>query len=86
MAVVHDLAVLHLDERMQVVRLAEGVGLGHRLEVIDDVGWRLVVMGDAHRERNLGQPFYGFRRDPRYGCDGRLEPHGLSSLGLDAKG
>ena len=55
-AVVHDLAVLHLDERVQLVRLAERVGLGHRLEVVDDLRRRLVVVGDAHRERNLGQP------------------------------
>ena len=33
MAVVHDLAVLHLDESTELVRLTERVGLGHRLQV-----------------------------------------------------
>ena len=61
-AAVDDPAVLDLDERPQLVGLAEAVGPAQLLEVArsDLVGWRLVVVGDAELERDLGQAFDGF--------------------------
>ena len=64
LAVADDLAVLDVDVRTQLVRLAEGVGLDERAEVLDRVRRGIVVVGDAHRERHLRQPFDGLGRDP----------------------
>ena len=76
MTVVDDLVVLDLDPRFQLVRLTEEVGAVHRLEVVDPVRGRIVVVGDAERERQLRQPFDRLGRNPGNGSDGRVDPHG----------
>jgi hypothetical protein len=79
MAVVDDLAVVpDLEERSQLVRLPEGVRVPQRVEVLDHVRRRIVVVDDAHRERELRQPLDGLGRDPRDCGDGRFDAHGES--------
>jgi hypothetical protein len=73
MAGVHDPAVFDLDERAQLVRLAKAVARAQRLEVVQVVRWRLVVVRDAQFERDLGRAGDGLGRDPRHRDDGRLE-------------
>ena len=72
---VKDLAVLDFDPRLQLVRLAEEISPVHRVDVVDAIGRRGVVMGNAERERKLRQPFDRLRRDPRDRRDGGLDPH-----------
>ena len=61
--------VLDLDVGAELVGEAEAVRHPQRLEVLDDVGGRFVVMEDAHLERHLCQAGDRFGRDPRHGCD-----------------
>ena len=61
---VHDPAVLDLDERAQLVRLAEAVARSELLEIDETIGRRLVVMGDAGLERDLRWARDGLGRDP----------------------
>ena len=61
---VQDPAVLDLDERTQLVRLAEAVARSELLEIDEAIGWRLVVVGDAGLERDLRWPGDCLRRDP----------------------
>ena len=61
---VHDPAVLDLDERAQLVRLAEAVARSELLEIDEAIGRRFVVVGDADLERDLRRPGDGLRRDP----------------------
>ena len=68
-----DPAVFDLDERPQLVRLAEAVGRPELLEVLEALGRRFVVVGDAQLERDLRRTGDGFGRDPGHGGDGRLE-------------
>ena len=53
MSGIHDPAVLDLDERAQLVRLAEAVARSELLEIDEAIGRRLVVVGDAGLERDL---------------------------------
>src|SRR5439155_17287428 len=68
--VVDDLAVLDLDPALQLVRLAEEIGPVHRVDVVDAVWRRSVVVGDADCERELRQSLDRLRRDPRDRGDG----------------
>jgi hypothetical protein len=63
-AVVDDLAVLHLDPSAEFVGEAEPVGEPQLLEVLDHVGWGVVVVGHARLERHLRQAGDRLRRDP----------------------
>ena len=67
--------VAELDEALELVRLAEEVRLAHRVEILDLVGRRIVVVGHAHRERKLGEPLDGLGGNPRDGGNGRLDAH-----------
>ena len=53
---VDDLVVLDLDPGLQLVRLAEKVVLVQRVEVVDAVGRRLVVMGHPSSNGSFGMP------------------------------
>ena len=64
MAGVDDSAVLDLDERAQLVRFAEAVARPELLEIIETIGGRLVVVGDAGLERDLRWARDGLGRDP----------------------
>jgi hypothetical protein len=65
MSGIRDRAVVcHLDVRPQLVGLTERIGFAHRIEVLDHVRRRVVVVGDAHRERDLREPLDGFGRNP----------------------
>jgi hypothetical protein len=70
---VDDPAVLDLDERPQLVGLAEAIRRPEVLEVLEDVGRWLVVVGDAQFERDLRRSSDRLRRDPGHRGDGRLE-------------
>jgi hypothetical protein len=45
----------------------EAVGLPQRLDVLDDIGGRLVVVGESGVEGHPGTTPHGLRRDPRQG-------------------
>jgi hypothetical protein len=75
-AVERRLAVVELDPRPQFVRLAEGVRLTKRLEVLELVRRRVVVVGDAHLERKLRHARDRFGRNPGDRRDGLLNSHG----------
>jgi hypothetical protein len=74
-AVERRLAVLELDPRAQFVRLAEGVRLAKRLEILQLVGRRVVVVGDPHLERELRHARDRLGRNPGDRCDGLLDAH-----------
>ena len=81
-AVADDPSVLDLDERPELVRLAEPIRPAKLLEVVELVGRRLVVVGHAHLERDLREAGDGLRRDPGDRRDGRFDPgagHGVTS-------
>ena len=59
------LAVLDLDPRAQLVRLAEGVRLVQLVEILDPVRRRIVVVGDPELERELRHALDRLGRDPR---------------------
>jgi hypothetical protein len=69
---VHDPTVLDLDERPELVRLAEPIRRPELLEVGQGVRRRLVVVGDAQLERDLRRAGDRLGRDPRDRGDGRL--------------
>ena len=76
MTVAHDAPVLDLDPGAQLVGESEGVGLAQRLEVVDHLGQRRVVVGDAHVECQLGgQPLHRLRGDPRDRGDRGFDAH-----------
>jgi hypothetical protein len=64
MTVIDDLAAFDLEPRFQLVRFTEEVGSVHRLDLVDPIRRRIVVMGDPERERQLRQPLDSFRRNP----------------------
>jgi hypothetical protein len=68
-ALVDDLAVIDLDPGLELVRLAEEIVLVQRLEVVDPVGRRFVVVGDAHLERHLRHARDRLGRNPGDGRD-----------------
>ena len=51
--VVHDLAVLDLDPRLQLIRLAEEIGPVHQFQVVDAVRRGVVVVDHTHGEGQL---------------------------------
>jgi hypothetical protein len=63
--VVDDAPVLDLHPRPKVVREPKGARGMEPLEVVDDVGRRLVVVADPKLEGELGDAFDRLRRDPR---------------------
>ena len=66
LAVPDDAAVLHVDPRPQLVGEAERVGLAERVEVVDGLRERGVVVRDPHLEGNPGAgSLDGLRRYPR---------------------
>ncbi len=69
----HDPPVLDLDERAQLVRLAEPVARPEILEAVQPVGRRVIVVGDPELEGDLRRPGDRLRRDPGHRGDGRLE-------------
>ena len=73
--------VAELDERPQLVGLAERVCLPQRVEILDHARRRVVVVGDADREREFRQALDGLRRDPRDCGDGRFDAHGTPFAG-----
>jgi hypothetical protein len=46
MTVIDDLAAFDLEPRFQLVRFTEEVGSVHRLDLVDPIRRRIVVMGD----------------------------------------
>ncbi len=64
-----DLAVDHIDPRSQPVGEAEAIRRLQRLEQLDVIGGRIVVVGQAHFERDLGDPPDSLGWDPRDRCD-----------------
>ncbi len=65
MAVADDAAVLDLDPGAQLVGEPEAVGGLERLQVLEHLGGRGVVVGDAEAERQLGPgAFHRPERDP----------------------
>src|SRR5438477_4348523 len=81
-AVERRLAVVELDPCTQLVRLAEGVRLAKSLEVFELVRRRLVVVGDAHLERELRHARDRLGRNPGDRRDGLLDSHGRTPLWL----
>ena len=71
-----------LDERPQLVGLAERVRLPQRVEILDHARRRVVVVGDANRERELRQALDGLRWDPRDCSEGRFDAHGTPFAGI----
>jgi hypothetical protein len=61
---VDDLAVFDLEPGLQLVRFSEEIGAVHRLDVVDAIGRRRVVVGDAEGERELWQTFDRLRGNP----------------------
>jgi hypothetical protein len=61
--------LLHVDEGPQLVGEPEPVCDPQRLDVVDDIGGRVVVVGDPGLEGHLGQAGDRFGGDPRNGCD-----------------
>ena len=59
LAVLGDAAVLDVDPCPELVGEAEAIGVAQRVEGVDVVGRRVVVMGDAHLERHLGHSLDG---------------------------
>ena len=68
-----DPSVLDLDERPELVGLAEPVRSAQLFKIVQVVGGWRVVMGDAHLERDLREAGDRFRRDPGDGRDGRFD-------------
>jgi hypothetical protein len=64
MTVIDDLAAFDLEPRFQLVRFTEEVGSVHRLDLVDPIRRRVVVVSDAEREWELRQPLNRFRRNP----------------------
>ena len=56
---VDDSSVFHVDPRPELVAEAEPVGSSEGLEVVDVVGQRIVVMSDAHVDRDSKRPGHG---------------------------
>ena len=50
MAMLDDAAIIDLDERTQLVRLAEAIVAAQRLQILDGHRWWRVVMGEANLE------------------------------------
>src|SRR5262245_44459096 len=70
---VHDAPVLDLDERTQLVGLAETVARAEIVETIDPIRRRFVVVGDPELERDLRWAGDRLRWDPRDGDHRRFE-------------
>ena len=68
--VIGDAAVFYVDVGPQLVGEPEAVVLAHLVEVVEHVGKRLVVVGCAHLEGELGHPLDRLGGDPRDGDDG----------------
>ena len=64
MAEPDDAAVLDVDECTELVRLAEAVIPAPGVEIVEHVRWRLVVVGEARLERQLGESLDRLGRDP----------------------
>ncbi len=71
----HLAAPVGLHPRRQHVGEPEPVGRPQCLEVLDDVGRRVVVVGEPGVECHAGPPAYRFRWDPREAGDGALDSH-----------
>jgi hypothetical protein len=74
MPVPDDPSVLDVDVRPELVRLAKPIRPAKLLEVLELIGRRLVVVGDAHLERDLREAGDGLRRDPGDRRHGRFDP------------
>jgi hypothetical protein len=70
---VYDSATVDLDERTELVRLAEAVARAELVEIRQSIGRWLVVVRDADLERNLRRAGDRLRWDPRNRGDGGLE-------------
>ncbi len=70
---VDDLAVDHLDPSDELVGEAEAVGRSEGFEVVDHVGWRIVVVGEAGAEDRLVEAGHRFGRDPAQARDARFD-------------
>jgi hypothetical protein len=53
-----------LDRDGQPIRESEAIGVAQRLQVVDRVGRRLIVVGDARVEGQASHPFDGLGGDP----------------------
>jgi hypothetical protein len=54
-----------------------------RLELVDPIGRRVVVLSDAEREWKLRQPLDRLRGNPGNGGDRRLDPPQIAPLARD---
>src|SRR6478672_4471269 len=80
MTVIDDLGAFDLDPRSQLVRLTEEIASVHRLDLVDPIRRRVVVVSDAERKWKLRQPLNRLRGNPGNGGDRRLDPHRITPL------
>ena len=71
---VDDATVVHLDPADEAVGEAEAVGGSEGFEVLDHIGWRIVVVGEPGAEDRLVQAGHRFGRDPAEAGDARFDP------------
>ena len=76
LAVGDDLAAVDLDEALELVGQPDPPGGQQRLQVVELVGRRIVVLGGAHVEVEPLAPLDAVQRDPGDGGDGGLDAHG----------
>jgi len=69
--------VVNVDPRAQMVGEPKPVRRAQRIQVVDLVGRRFVVVGDAHLERQLGHSLHRFGRDPGDRGHRRFDTHFL---------
>jgi len=62
---IDDLSVADLDPSFEAIREPEPVGVAQRVEILDHVGRRIVVVRESHLEDGLVHSRDRFRRDPR---------------------
>ena len=74
-AIVDDPTAVDLDPALELVGLSEAIGIPQLVEIVEHLGWRLVVMGDRDPDRELWQPVERSERQPGNRGDGRFDAH-----------